>query len=367
MAEKKSKQELLFDNLEQCFGKSFICKGSDVKIKDVIPTSYKELDEATGVGGVPRGIIVELFGPEASGKGVVSMHLCAEAQKMKLKALWVDAENQFNGPWMTLNGVDIDNLILMQPHLQSAEDILESIKRLVEAKACDLVIIDSLASLVPQIEIDKTMGETQVGRMGAIMSTALRKLTPISAVNNCTIIFINQVREKIGVMWGSPETTPGGKSLGHYASMRLRIAKTSDKIEVDRGEGAGNEQIGINSKVIVKKNRFGMPYKEAIIPIYFEAYSPSPLELFIIFLRKSGVLTIRKGTYYFNKFAGETLMEVIEIVVANESIPELLEKLNTQIKKKKIDLPVVIEENPKIGEIIDSMKSGKFTIEAFNK
>lgn len=365
MADKKSAADLVFENLEKSFGKSFICKGNDIKPKDVISTSFKELDDATGVGGIPLGIIIELFGPEASGKGVLSMHICAEAQKKGLKALWVDAENQFNKQWMEINGVNTEDLIVMQPLLQSAESILESIKQIIEAKVCNIVVVDSLASLTPQIEIDKPMGDSQVGRMGAIMSSSLRKLTPLAAMNSCTIIFINQIREKIGVMFGNPETTPGGKSLGHYSSLRLRIQKTNDKIEIER-EGS-KEQIGINSKVTVKKNRFGMPFKEAIIPIYFEEYNPTPLDDFIIFLRNIQAMTVRKGTYFLNKMAGESPMQVLEIVVANDGISEMLEKIDLQIKKKGIDFNKISEDTPAIVEVLDSMRSGKFLIQDFNK
>lgn len=365
MAEnKKSPQDLVFENLEKDFGKNFIKKASQAVVKDVISTSYKDLDEAIGVGGLPLGIIVELFGPEASGKGVLSMHIISEAQKQGMKALWVDAENQFNKEWAALNGIDTDELLLMEPLTLSAEKILDAIKDLVEVKIPNIVVIDSLASLTPQAEIDKPMGEGQVGRMGAIMSTALRKLTPLASMNKCTIIFINQIREKIGVMFGNPETTPGGKSLGHYASLRLRIAKTSEKIEVDKGEG--KEQIGINSKVTVKKNRFGMPYKTAVIPIYFEEYNPSPLEVFVNFARKCQAITTRTGTYYFGKLAGESPMEVMEIVVANDAVPEFLEKLKEKAKKKNVDWEEVYAETPDIKTIVDAMESGDFLIEAFN-
>jgi len=365
MAEaKKTPADKVFDNIEKDFGKGFICKGSDVKTKDVISTSFKDLDEATGVGGIPLGIIIELFGPEASGKGVLSMHVCSEAQKAGKKALWVDAENQFNKQWMELNGVNTEDLILMQPLLFSAEKVLQVIQDLIASKAVDIVVIDSLASLVPQIEIDKPMGEGQVGIMGAIMSKSLRKLAPTAAKNNATIIFINQMREKIGVMFGNPETTPGGRSLGHYASLRIRIQKTSEKIEVDR-EG-GKEQIGINSTVQIVKNRFGMPYKKVTIPIYFEEYDPTPLDLFVNFARKILAITTKQGAFYFGKLTGESPMEVMQIVQANEAVPEFYEKLKTQIKKKKVDMEEILKDTPEIGQVIDSMQNETFTIEAFN-
>jgi len=366
MAEKKkSEQDLVFENLEKTFGKTFLCKGSDVNPKKIISSGFKELDDATGVGGIPLGIIIELFGPEASGKGVVSMHFCAEVQKAGMKALWVDAENQFNQPWTKLNGVNTEELLLMQPLLESAETILEAIKDIVSAKMCNVVVVDSLASLTPKIDIDKPMGETQVGRMGAIMSTSLRKLAPIAAMNNCTIIFINQLREKIGVMFGNPETTPGGKALGHYSSLRIRIQKTSDQIEKDV-EG-GKEVVGVRSNIKIHKNRFGMPYKDAVIPIYYEEYNPTPLDLFVDLARKSQTITVRKGSYFFNKLTGESPSQVMQIVCIQEALPEFIEKFDACIKKKKIDLDSYIEENPEILRVIDAIRSGVFKIEDFNK
>lgn len=263
---------------------------------------------------------------------------------------------------MELNGVDTDKLTLVQPLRESAETILEAVKDLADTGAFSVIVIDSLASLVPQIEIDKPMGETQVGRMGAIMSTALRKITPVAASNNCTIIFINQIRDKIGVMFGNPETTPGGKSLKHYSSLRIRIQRLSDKIEIER-EGE-KEQIGGYSKAKVHKNRFGMPFKEAIIPIYYEEYNPSPLDLFVAFARKCLAITVRKGTYYFGKMAGESPMEVMHVVYANEAIPEFVEKVDEQMKKKKIDLE---DFEPEVAQVLETMRKGEFKIEDLNQ
>ena len=199
--QKKNDPDLVFTNLANTFGKDFVKNASELVTKETISTGYKEIDDIVG-GGIPRGIVVELFGPEASGKGVLSMHICAEAQKQDLRAVWIDAENQANKPWMILNGIDVEKMKIISPLLLSAEQVLQSMEDIIVARAAQIIVVDSLPALVPQAEIDKPMGEGQVGIMGAIMSKALRKLTPVAAKYKCTIIFINQIREKIGIMFG---------------------------------------------------------------------------------------------------------------------------------------------------------------------
>jgi recombination protein RecA len=202
------------------------------------------------------------------------------------------------------------------------------------------------------------MGEGQVGIMGAIMSKALRKLTPVAAKYKCTIIFINQIREKIGIMFGNPETTPGGKSLGHYASLRIRMQKTSDKIERNK------EQIGLESKVKVVKSRFGMPGREAILPIYFEDYEPTPLEIMLDFIRRSSVIKFKKSlnTFLFDKLAGETIKDVLIAIHSNGRMEEFAKRFIEAANKKNIKF----EESPEVMALLETMKKNEFSIEAFN-
>jgi len=208
------------DNLKQMFGAGVVRTASQsLRSKDVLSTGNKSLDEAIGVGGIPLGIIVELFGPEASGKGVMSMGISAQAQKQGLNCMWVDAEHQCNPSWMVTNGIDLEKMDMMDAFL-SAEDTLEAIEKLILAGAYQLVVVDSLAALVPEIEMEKKIGESQVGRMGAIMSGGCRKLAQACAKSNCTLIFINQTREKIGVMFG----------CFHYDARILLSDGTSEKI-----------------------------------------------------------------------------------------------------------------------------------------
>lgn len=353
----KNNPDIVFDNLSKTFGKDFAVNASELETKEVISTGYREVDEITGTGGIPRGIVVELFGPEASGKGVLSMHICASAQKDGLRAVWIDAEHQANKPWMIINGIDVDKMKVISPLLQSAEQVLQAMEDIIVAGAAQIIVVDSLAALIPKAEIDKPMGEGQIGIMGAIMSKSLRKLTTLASKYKCTIIFINQIRDKIGVLYGSPETTPGGKSLGHYSSLRIRMQKTSDKIEKN------NEQIGIQSKVKIVKNRFGMPGREAIMPIYYEEYNPKPLDILLDLARKCLVIRMRKGTYYYDKIAGETINDVLIAIHSNGRIPEFAEEFEKYAIKKEVSYSDI----PEIVELLNIMKKNEFSIGAINE
>jgi recombination protein RecA len=192
-----AKLDKILANLSKSFGKDLVKKGSEaLKAKEVIGTGHSQLDNAIGCGGLPLGIIAEFYGPEASGKGVTCMSVVSEAQKMGLRCLWVDAEHQCNPNWMITNGIDLDAIDIIDAH-KSAEEILEIVEKLVESGDYSIVVVDSLAALVPQAEMDKKVGERTVGEMARIMSNAMRKLTPIAAKTKTTVIFINQTREKI--------------------------------------------------------------------------------------------------------------------------------------------------------------------------
>ena len=245
---KKKQLEQAISLIEKQFGKGSIMKlGDDVqKTIDVIPTGCLTLDLALGIGGMPRGRIIEIYGPESSGKTTVTLHILAEAQKMGGTAAFIDAEHALDPQYASKLGVDIDNLYISQP--DTGEQALEICEALVRCGAIDCVVIDSVAALTPKAEIDGEMGDSFVGIQARLMSQALRKLTAIVNKTNCCVIFINQLRDKIGVMYGNPETTTGGKALKFYSSIRMDIRK-ADVIK------DGTEIIGNKTKVKIVKNK----------------------------------------------------------------------------------------------------------------
>lgn len=316
--------KLTLDKLDKTYGKGTVMKMGDSAVEqvEVISSGSIGLDIALGVGGYPRGRIIEIFGPESSGKTTLTLHAIAEAQKTGGIAAFIDAEHAFDRFYAQKLGVDIDNLIISQP--DHGEQALEIADNLIRSGAIDLVIIDSVAALTPKSEIEGEMGDSKMGLHARLMSQALRKLTASISKTHSTVIFINQLREKIGVMFGNPETTTGGNALKFYASIRLDIRR-STQIKDGDGEAAGNK-----TRVKVVKNKVAPPFKSAEFDIMFGEGISKVGEILDIGVEYE---IIKKSGSWFSYGDSKLGQGRDAVKVLLQDNPELMEELETKIKE----------------------------------
>jgi len=316
--------KLTLDKLDKTYGKGSVMKLGDTVIEEVdtISSGSLGLDIALGVGGYPRGRVIEIFGPESSGKTTLTLHAMAEAQKKGGIAAFIDAEHAFDRFYAEKLGVDIDNLIISQP--DHGEQALEIADNLIRSGAIDIVVIDSVAALTPKSEIEGEMGDSKMGLHARLMSQALRKLTASISKTNCTVIFINQLREKIGVMFGNPETTTGGNALKFYASVRLDIRR-STQIKGTDGEVKGNK-----TRVKVVKNKVAPPFKTVEFDIMYGAGVSKVGEILDIGVNYEIVKKSGSWFSYGDSKLGQGRDAVKTLLEDN---PELLEELEMKIKE----------------------------------
>jgi recombination protein RecA len=316
--------------MDKTYGKGTVMKMGDSAVEEVevIPSGSLGLDIALGVGGYPKGRVIEIYGPESSGKTTLTMHAIAESQKAGGIAAFIDAEHAFDAVYAKKLGIDVENLIISQP--DNGEQALEIADNLIRSGAIDIVVIDSVAALTPKAEIEGEMGDSKMGLHARLMSQALRKLTATISRTKCTVIFINQLREKIGVMFGNPETTTGGNALKFYASVRIDIRRSGSPIKV------GEDAVGNRVKVKIVKNKVAPPFKNTEFDImYGEGISKvgEILDLGVEFdiVKKSG-----SWFSYGDTKLGQGRDAVKELLKDNpELLEELSEKIKVAIKEKK--------------------------------
>ncbi len=335
--EKKKALETAIGVIEKQFGAGAIMRLGQTKTMDVaaIPTGSMTLDLALGIGGIPRGRIIEIYGPESSGKTTVALHCIAETQKMGGEVAFIDVEHALDPVYAEKLGVDIESLLVSQP--DSGEQALEIAEALARSGAIDCIVIDSVAAMVTKAEIDGVMGDTHVGQLARLMSQAMRKLTSVISKSNCAAIFINQIREKIGIAYGNPETTPGGRALKFYSTVR---------IEVRRGEQIknGSEVIGNRTKCKVVKNKVAPPFKECEFDIMYGQGVSRTGEVLDL---ATELNIVKKGGawYSYNEMKlGQGRDNSKEFLKNN---PEIMLEIEQLIKEKEKDLVMTSKKNKK--------------------
>ena len=322
--EKKKALDAAIAKLEKDFGKGAVMRLGDSSAHvavETVPTGCLSLDLALGLGGVPKGRVIEIYGPESSGKTTVALHMIAEVQKRGGIAGFIDAEHALDPVYAKNIGVDIDELYISQP--DSGDQALEIAETMVRSGAIDIIVIDSVAALVPRQEIEGDMGDSHVGLQARLMSQALRKLTPVISKSNCVVIFINQLREKVGVMFGNPETTTGGRALKFYASVRMDVRR----IETLKQSG---EMVGNRTRIKIVKNKIAPPFKEAEFDIMFGKCISRAGDILDL---ATGIDLVRKsGAWY--AYEGEKIGQGRENAKAYlEAHPEVMEELDRKVRE----------------------------------
>lgn len=340
MADKEKALETALQQIEKKYGKGAIMRlGSTASLNiESISTGSISLDNATGIGGLPKGRIVEIYGPESSGKTTLALHVVAQAQKAGGEAAFVDAEHALDPVYASHLGVDVDSLLVSQP--DNGEQALEITEALARSGALDVVVVDSVAALVPKAEIEGDMGDSHVGLHARLMSQALRKLTGAIAKSNTIVIFINQLREKVGVMYGSPEVTTGGRALKFYSTMRMDVRR------VEQLKGPGNEFIGSRTRVKIVKNKVAPPFKEAEFDIMYgtgisKVGETVDIGVNLDVLKKSGA-----WFYYGDMRLGQGRENVKTYLQQN---PELMTEIEEKIRVK-------MKENSNAKTVSDNKK-----------
>ena len=322
--DKQKALETAIDQLERQFGKGSIMRLGDLAEQkiEVIPTGSLALDAALGVGGLPRGRVIEVYGPESSGKTTLAMHAVAEAQKLGGVAAFIDAEHAFDPGYARAIGVDVDNMLISQP--DTGEQALEIAEALVRSSAVDIIVVDSVAALVPRAEIEGEMGDSFVGLHARLMSQALRKLTGAISKANTTVIFINQLREKVGVVYGNPEVTTGGRALKFYSSVRLDIRRTETLKN-------GKDSVGNHTRVKVVKNKVAPPFREAEFDILYGEGISRYAELVDLGVKLE---LIQKGGAWYTLGDGSRFQGKESLMTFLRANPEIADALESEVRKK---------------------------------
>jgi recombination protein RecA len=349
--EKKKALEFAMAQIEKTYGAGSVMRlGQTERLNvDAIPTGSMTLDMALGVGGVPRGRIVEVYGPESSGKTTVALQVVAEAQKLGGEAAFIDVEHALDPIYASALGVDTDSLIVSQP--DSGEQALEIAESLIRSGAIDVIVIDSVAAMVTKAEIDGEMGDMHVGQLARLMSQAMRKLTSVISKSNCVAIFINQVREKIGIVYGNPETTPGGRALKFYASVRMEVRK-GEALKV------GGEVIGNRTRVKVVKNKVAPPFKECEFDLLYGKGISRTGEVLDLAVDLN---IVQKGGAWFS-YNGVKLGQGRDN--AKETLrnnPEMMKEIEEQIKAQSENLVMISKKNKKMAMLEGAKKSAEDT------